>query len=140
MVVLLWKEGNCGNLPLTDNLPRNRRRHTLQPAIASAARKHQEQNDNARPRPGVESSAHSKSADRLDKGKDIRRSQHIGNDEDQEDDEKNPKNATTGRHVGELVVITSGLDAGERVVVRDVAALSDGLQVGAVQAGKTAGP
>ena len=47
---------------------------------------------------------------------------------------------TTGRHVGELVVITSGLDAGERVVVRDVAALSDGLQVGAVQAGKTAGP
>ena len=47
---------------------------------------------------------------------------------------------TTGRHVGELVVITSGLDAGERVVVRDVAALSDGMQVGAVQAGKTAGP
>jgi hypothetical protein len=47
---------------------------------------------------------------------------------------------TTGRHVGELVVITSGLAGGEQVVVRDVAALSDGLQVGAVQAGQTAGP
>jgi RND family efflux transporter MFP subunit len=47
---------------------------------------------------------------------------------------------TTGRHVGELVVVTSGLNGGERVVVRDVAALSDGMQVSAVQDGKTAGP
>jgi membrane fusion protein (multidrug efflux system) len=47
---------------------------------------------------------------------------------------------TTGRHVGELVVITAGLTGGERVVVRDVAALSEGMRVNAVQADRTAGP
>ena len=36
--------------------------------------------------------------------------------------------------------VTVCLAGGERVVVRDVAALSDGLQVGAVPAGQTAGP
>jgi RND family efflux transporter MFP subunit len=47
---------------------------------------------------------------------------------------------STGTHVGELVVITAGLAGGERVVVRDVAALSDGMRVTAVQADRTAGP
>ncbi len=47
---------------------------------------------------------------------------------------------TTGTHVGELVVITAGLAGGERVVVRDVAALSDGMRVTAVQDDRTAGP
>lgn len=47
---------------------------------------------------------------------------------------------TTGMHVGELVVITAGLTGGERVVVRDVAALSEGMRVNAVQADRTAGP
>lgn len=47
---------------------------------------------------------------------------------------------STGTHVGELVVITAGLAGGERVVVRDVAALSDGMRVTAVQDDRTAGP
>ena len=47
---------------------------------------------------------------------------------------------TTGRHVGKLVVVTSGLDGGEHVVVRDVAALSDGMRVNAVQTGQSGRP
>ena len=47
---------------------------------------------------------------------------------------------TTGRHVGNLVVVSEGLSSGERIVVRDVAALSDGMRVTAMQADRTAGP
>lgn len=47
---------------------------------------------------------------------------------------------TTGQHVGNLVVISAGLSSGERIVVRDVAALSDGMRVTAAQADRTAGP
>jgi hypothetical protein len=47
---------------------------------------------------------------------------------------------TTGQHVGNLVVISAGLSSGERIVVRDVAALSDGMRVTATQADRTAGP
>ena len=39
-----------------------------------------------------------------------------------------------------LSEVSAGLTAGEQVVVRDVAALSDGMRVNAVQTDRTAGP